>query len=313
MPKPSKIAARPRANARQKTLAPPPLPDALIPADQIRKVADAIQQMQHHEPGSQRFMGGGAAMKDALLYGVEQLVDLDIHYGLGWPTFLYIPSEADSKNYWPFQAAPAENRYAIDWTYSPIGYGNANKKDGTLQAVALSPTVKGAIEGKSEAGLGILFKAKHTLSRIRIEPQLIFKGIHRWSVTVDPVVWVNTRVTGSIYVGGFLQNPITGGFEALPNFKWRRHALFDVADSGSGSSMIFTDTLNLSGPQAGGDVLAEAGRTYLLAIVAQVTLKITTTNSSGHHVNVTNGNFDTWGSVVGLVREIWIDQKVYIQ
>ncbi|MBA2585091.1 MAG: hypothetical protein H0U99_01230 [Chthoniobacterales bacterium] len=178
----------------------------------------------------------------------------------------------------------------------------------------MSPTVKGAIDGAAEAGLGILFTPKHTLSRVRVEPDLAFTGRHKWGADADPVVSVSTRVIGTIFVGGFELNPVTGGFEPIPNFIWRRHLIFDVSNNGQGAgAIVLTPPFQVSGAQVAADVLVQAGHTYLLSIVAQVALRITTTDSAGRPVQVKNGNFDTWGSLAGFVREIWLEETVYIQ
>jgi hypothetical protein len=41
-------------------------------------------------------------------------------------------------------------------------------------------------------------------------------------------------------------------------------------------------------------------------------LKVETLNSRGQPINVTNGKFNTFGSVTGLVREVWVDQQVLV-
>jgi hypothetical protein len=63
---------------------------------------------------------------------------------------------------------------------SGIGWQQA-ATDGTLLAAALSPTVQGAIDGKAEAGGGVTYTPRHTRVRLRIEPELAFRGIHQWT------------------------------------------------------------------------------------------------------------------------------------
>jgi len=317
MPKTSRISSRARRRRksadrrnRRAQVADLPSPLTLTAAD--RRVAGAVQKIMKERSGSRPFLDGVGKLRDLELRPIRSIIDVYRDVRISWPPFLFIPSEADYKLHWPFKP-PDTNRYALDWTSTPIGVAHASRKDGSLFAWTPSPTVKGAIDGKAEAGLGVLFTPTHTLSRVRVEPELIFTGRHAWSVDVDPVVWVNTRVIASIYVGGYLKNPVTGGFESMPNVPWRRHLVFDQANTGSGASAMVTVPFNLTGQAASAEVLVESGRTYLLAVVAQLVLRIQTTNSSGQPVTVRNGNFDTWGSLAGIVREIWLDETVFIK
>jgi hypothetical protein len=302
-----KSAARTQDSARVAELA---SPLDVTAAD--RRVEQAVQKVMKEPAGSRRFLDAAGTIRDLEIRHIQGIIDFERHVSIAWPPFLFIPSGADFKQHWPF-APPDTNRYALDWTSTPIGVATASRKDGSLWVWTPSPTVAGAINGKAEAGLGVLFTPKYTLSRIRVEPELLFTGRNAWSVNVDPVVWVNTRVIGSIYVGGYLENPVTGGFESMPNVPWRRHVVFDQSNSGSGASAMVTVPFNLKGQAVSAEVLVEAGRRYLLAVVAQVALRIQTTDSAGRPVTVTNGRFDTWGSIAGVVREIWLDETVFIQ
>jgi len=294
---------------------PPSVPSPFEPKAREGRVLKLIERIKTHAPDTRDHM---SAIEDYRLLTLKDLISATIQpdrpfLRLEWPAFYYIPSDADYKQYYPWKPPPAANRYARDWT-NGIGASTAKKGDGSLFAWAMSPTIKGAIDGAAEAGLGILFTPKHTLSRVRVEPDLAFTGRHKWGVDADPVVSVSTRVIGTIFVGGFELNPVTGGFEAVPNFIWRRHLIFDVSNNGQGASaIVLTPPFQVSGAQASADVLVQAGHTYLLSIVAQVALRITTTDSAGRPVQVRNGNFDTWGSLSGFVREIWLDETVYIQ
>jgi len=232
-------------------------------------------------------------------------------FDLNWPPGLYIPTGANPADYWGTATPPAANRYALSWT-NGIGFATASAVDGSLHAVASSPTVQGAINGTAEAALGVIYTPKHTLVRLRIEPDLNFTGLFQWDVLADPVVWIRTRVIGSVLVGAYQSNPATGGWERILNFTWRRHVLFDDAHVGSGMYAVMSAPLQTAGASAGISFNADAGRSYLLSVVAQVGLKIETSNSRGQPVNVTNGKFNTFGSVTGVVRKIWVDQQVLV-
>ncbi len=117
---------------------------------------------------------------------------------------------------------------------------------------------------------------------------------------------------GSLFVGGFRQNPVTNGFESITNSPWRRHQVFNEYHLGHGASMMATVPFSVTGTPSSAEVLVEGGRTYLLSVVAQVVLRVETTRSDGTPMNVTQGTFNTWGSLAGIVREIWLSEKVLI-
>ena len=274
------------------------------------------------ESGVQQVMGGGGSRAIDAAKQIEAralktrfgpFLDIKRPPFQLWPRDLYVPTQSDPRAHWPFGSPGTRNVYALDWTIAAIGWAQASVTDGTLLAVATSPTVSGAVDDKAEAGLGILFTGTHTLSRIRLKPELLLIGRHAWSVNADPVVVVTTRAVGSVYVGAFKQDPVSGGFEAIANSPWRRHQVFNDAHQGLGASAMVVEQLQLGGDAAATEILVEGGRTYLLAVVAQTTLKIQTTNSSGRPVAVKNGQFDTWGSTSGIVREIWLEETIFVQ
>lgn len=173
-------------------------------------------------------------------------------------------------------------------------------------ALASSPTVRGAIDGKVEASVGGVYTAGPATTKLRVESVLDFTGRHRWWVDADPVVWVQTRVTGTLLVGAFVANP-SGGWEAIPGFTFRPLTVFDDAQFGQGGGMVYNVPFKRTGAEAFVDIPVVGGKNYLVLVVAQVALRILTTNSHGQPVQVRNGNFDTWGSLAGVVPEIWIE------
>jgi hypothetical protein len=322
MAKTSKPASRKRlrrdpAGPRRPIQVPPDLASPLVLTAFDQKVREAAHKVMKNPAGSPGSVTAGGVLRGLEVRHIKSVFDLNRKIQIGWPPTLYIPSNADHKAHWPHVPPPEENRYARDWTSSPIGLANASRANGSLFAWAATPTVKGAIDGKAEAGLGILFTPTHTLSRVRIEPELIFTGRYEWSVSPPPVVRVTTLAIGSLFVGGFRLNPVTGAFESLATIgagasPWRRHEVFNRFTNGHGASMMETLPFSLAGKQAAGEVLVEGGRTYLLSVVAQVTLRVETTRSDGTPINVTQGTFNTWGSLTGIVREIWLGETTLI-
>jgi hypothetical protein len=288
---------------------PPALPSVFEPDDEAGEAVRAMRAVMAFEHGSDDYVQAADGFRLMTLKSIHDRVTFDHRFDLSWPNGLYIPSAAD-EHAWPF-FGPAK-RYANEWTVAGPGWSTAKHADGSLFTMASSPTVQGAIDGKCEAGLGFVYTATDQLARLRIEPELAFVGRHQWNVAPPPAVWTTTRVVGTVLVGGFQLDPVTNQWGPLPSSPWRRHVVFDRYNSGSGAYPVETLPFNRTGAQAAVDVLAEGGRTYLLAVVAQVAIRITTTNGHGDHIHVTTGTFDTWGSLAGVVRQIWLDKTVYI-
>lgn len=300
--------ARSSRSANRTKKAPPALASPVELSALDKKARRAAQLAMKSPPGSRTMDSAIGGLRTLDLQYARSIFDIHRDVRISWPPSLYIPSGANYQEYWPLPP-PAENRYDRDWTHQPIGGATASRVDGSLFAWAGSPTVRGAIDNKVEAGLGVVYQPQYTLGRLRIEPELIFTARYEWNVNPPPVVRVTTLVIASLLVGGYRQNPATGGFESLATIPtaaspWRRHEVFNHYTIGHGAAMMTATPFTRSGKQAAADVLVERGRTYLLSVVAQLVLRIETTRSDGKPMTVTQGTFNTWGSLAGIVRQI---------
>jgi hypothetical protein len=279
-----------------------------------RRVNAAVQKVMGSPPGSPAH---SAALKNLVSLEVRHhkaAISINERFSL-WPPGLYIPSNAKPRDHWPFSAPPVGNRYALDWTSAPVGSATADRRDGSLFAMVSTPTVRGAINGKAGAGLGVLFTPKYKLGRVRIEPDLNFTGRFRWDLTAPPVVRVTSLMIGSLFVGGYRKNLVTGQFESLADIgagasPWRRHEVFRHFVVGMGAYGV-DYPFKSSGNAASVEVLVEGGFTYLLSVIAQAVLHVETTDDGGKPI-VTQGTFNTWASMAGVVREIWLHETKLI-
>lgn len=292
--------------------APPPcLPSPLEPTAESEEIASAVRLMLTHPIDSPAH--AEAADRYKLLTLRPLIGSIYVHkppiFLSQWPTGLYIPAAADPRAFWP---GGDPQRYARDWVDAPIGWGQASKDDGSLLAFAAGGSVRGALAGAVSAGVGVLFKATHTLSRLRLKPALTATGRHQWSAEADPVVWVNSRVSGSVLIGAFQANPVTGAWEPILNFTWRRHVVFDESNFGQGAGALINVPFGLDTDAVSGEVLVEGGRLYLLCVIAQAAINVTTEDSAGRPVRVTNGRFNTFGSLSGVLSELSVDEVVHI-
>jgi hypothetical protein len=280
-----------------------------------RRVNAAVQKVMGNPPGSH---GHAVALKDLVSLEFRHhkaSIGINGRFSSLWPPGLYIPSNAKPRDHWPFSAPPAGNRYALDWTSAPVGSATADRRDGFLLAMVGTPTVRGAINGSAEAGLGVIFTPKYKLGRVRIEPELNFTGRFRWDLTAPSVVRVTSLMIGSLFVGGYRKNLVTGQFESLADIgagasPWRRHEVSRHFVVGMGAYGV-DSPFKSSGNAASVEVLVEGGFTYLLSVVAQAFLRVETTDDVGKPI-VTQGTFNTWASMAGVVREIWLHETKLI-
>lgn len=265
-----------------------------------------LRRMLAYAADSREYVTAADEVRTLTLRHVSDRVDGDRATRFLWPSGLFIPGQADPGTYgW----IGAPGRYDRDWVTGSVGWGAASRLDGSLHAVASSPTSGHEIHGSREAGVGVLWTATHSLSRLRILPDINLVGRFQWAV--DPKgqpVFVSTRVVGRVVVRGLLADPATGGFDVIDNSPQREYQVFDDQHPWSnGGSAPVTTSFVRSGSQVPGVVLTEAGRTYLLGVSVQVSIDVHNEDSSGRPAAVTNGRYDTFGSLTGLVPQIYVE------
>ncbi len=228
---------------------------------------------------------------------------------IGWPPWLYIPGNADWKNYW-ILPPPAANRYSQSWTPAPpsTGVGTASSGNGTLFDFQQIMTNEQFVF--SDTGLGVLFTPSRTLSVVSFEPQVDCSGEHRWWAEFGPQFLVagSSRVKTSLILAVWQQIPGPAGWDLL---NWK---LFDVADSfpnsGLGHGMVTPYQKSFTGSDLSTPFLVQSGRTYLFGVVARVSVWSSYTDSRGNPLpRITDGSFRVWGTLACYIPRIGIIEK----
>ena len=142
--------------------------------------------------------------------------------GIGWPSWLYIPAQADWRSHWVVPPDDAQ-RFARDWAPppSPAGYSEASRDQGRLYCIQRIRTTDRSV--KSEAGLGILFSPEHTLSVVSLQPYVDCSGDSRWFQMIDQPVAGATHVKISLFVAGWQQTAGTPGWERIQARRFHVH------------------------------------------------------------------------------------------
>lgn len=238
-------------------------------------------------------------------------------FTLAWPSSLYIPAEADWKPYW-IVPPPDDHRYAFDWAPTPslAGYNEASREQGTLYCIQRIRTIDRYVQ--AEAGLGVLFTPTRTLSVVSLQPRVNCSGEHRWFAEFGTEGFSQVRVAGSTQVktslilAAWQQIPGSTGWDLL---HWKQFAVSgNGPTSGSGHAAITPYQRSFSGAELATPFLVEAARTYLLGVVARVSVWSTLTDDRGQPLPlIEDGTFRVWGSLACAVPQIEVvEQQIYI-
>ena len=248
---------------------------------------------------------GGDLINHLIKIGVRDRISI------GWPESLYIPAKADWKKYW-ILPPPAKNLYSQSWapTPSPAGYNTASHNDGTLYCSQRIRTIDKYVQ--SEAGVGVLFTPKRTLSVVSLQPQVDCSGETRWFAMYDNpgMVAGTTLVKTSLILA--VWHSIPTGWDLI---NWKQ---FEVTrsgpNSGSGYYPITPYQKSFTGKDLATPFLVQSNRTYLFGVVARVSVWSTLTDDRGNPLPlIENGTFRVWGSLACVVPQIEIfEQQVHI-
>jgi hypothetical protein len=246
--------------------------------------------------------------RDKLLHHIgHNIVDKWPPILVGWPSSLYIPAGADWKNYWILPPSDA-NRYALDWT-PPGGLSTASRVDGTLFSQLSIRANERYV--KSEAGLGVIFTPARTLSVVSLEPQVHCSGQHRWYQMMDEEIEGYTQVKTSLILALWHSIPGSTPWDLI---HWKEFTVIKTGPNpGSGFGAVTPYQRSFNGKELATPLLVQRARTYLLGVVARVSVWSTLT-VKGKPLSVHDGrNFRVWGSITCIVPQIRvIEQQVHI-
>lgn len=232
-----------------------------------------------------------------------------------WPSSLYIPAGADWQNYW-FRPPPDNHRYALDWAPppSPAGFNEASRVEGKIFCTQRIRTIDQF--ATSQAGLGVFFTPQRTLS-VSLQPYVTCSGDYRWFQEIDHCALSSSpscQPGRPASIAGFTQVTIS-----LTLAAWQRIAdpqqwvlihqnhftVRDVQNSGSGHGAISSYDQSFSGQDLATPFHLESARTYLLGVVARVSIRSTLTDTQGRPLPlIENGTFRVWGSIGCVVPKI---------
>jgi len=266
-----------------------------------REIEEVHRELELPGPDSLPTPASIAKYKDAIF---AQYFRERPEFTLTWPDSLYIPSQADYKNYW-IAAPPASHRYRYHWVHTndgkPAG-SFASEETGHLfswvNVSGLNPSYIGF------AGTGVSLVPQATLSYVKVSADIDTVTETRWWFMPGTNAGIaNFSYRGTAYVGGWEVDPVTGQWALLKPFGAR--TLFTQEESGQGGSAInsqvhaFNDlsvTLQLQG-----------GHSYAIGVAFEAEITFDCRDRNGRPYQKQPGDdIKLWASIAGSVASITV-------
>lgn len=220
-----------------------------------------------------------------------------------WPSFLYIPKGANSRDYWIGASAPDDHRYGLEWTSPATATANrASRQDGTLFSFSQLLNEKAGSAQSSESGVGVFYKPPMSLGVIDLQPHVNCTGTLRTFLEFFPQLAAGyVEVKAHLLLAAWQQIP--GGFDLL-DFKQ-----FEVATSGrrdqSHGPELLSFQSSFAGPSLSAPFVVQGGRTYLLGVVNRISVISTFTSNTGRPLPPINNNeLRVWGTMNCVLPQI---------
>jgi hypothetical protein len=182
-----------------------------------------------------------------------------------WLGGLYVPSGLAPTN------APTDHRYAVHWAGPDLPgmaqIKTASTETGAIHVVNLTLPARGAAGGYAQAGVGILVRPTHAISRMTFRPEATFHYRH---IIDTPrvrsyVPWSTAVNKGQVRLVAQRVNPVSGAFETFA-----QHAIPLWNDSVGVGSQLWQDTGGGSfpGTEAGLQFIGSGGDLFALWFIA---------------------------------------------
>jgi hypothetical protein len=238
----------------------------------------------------------------------KPILDLDIDLGrFRWPASLYIPRDADYRDYWMLPP-PDRQRYALAWP----AVGNSTRPDwasaqtGEMFAYAIVPWTSPGADVRSEAGIGILYSPTFTLGSVDFQPIVDVKnGILAAVLEYFPTLSAgNVTLRASVVLASW--QVIPGGFDLLD------YAVSPIAgitrDQSYGAERAKLPGSLYTPRPFRKRFLVQRGREYLFGVVGRVEATSTLTDTQGRPLTGTNGtNFKVYSWITLGIPYMTVD------
>jgi hypothetical protein len=272
--------------------------DAFLAQDELPAARLEATVAAHREAGTAQL----------LTHRIKPRLDFELPL---WPSSLYIPRDADYRDYW-FLPAPDDHRYALDWTSPASATANrASRLDGTLFSFSQLRNDRAGTSQSSESGVGVYYRPAMSLGVIDLQPVVRCTGTLRTFLEFYPQL-----AAGSVEVKAHLLlaawQRIPGGFDLL-GFKSFAVATSFPRDQSHGPELRPFQR-SFAGPSLSAPFVVQGGRTYLLGVLSRISVSSTLRSTTGGSLPaISNTELRVWGSMNCDVPQIEVlTKQVYI-
>lgn len=228
--------------------------------------------------------------------------------GGAWPPELFIPADADWKQYWLRPPDPGANRYSFEYISGDHAKTAqiASFHSGQIFAQAAAQPTDAFLQ--SEAWVGFVYFPTATLATYEIEASVdTLFGQNRYDVSTTASAGGSLRQWGGIYTIAYEISDYDGSLSIV-------HPI--------GVATLFDETFqNLTGvgvhtwPRFSPlktNIMLQGGRFYLIAVIASVQIVNGWTMNDGRPMqSLPDGSlWKAWGYVIGNIPQVWISPSI---
>jgi hypothetical protein len=218
----------------------------------------------------------------------------EVTAGFSWPDILYVPGDQRSVG---IPKPPVDHLYSQAWK-GPGATSSASAETGAVAAYAGAKTTE---PGEArEAGVGIIFTPKNTLSYVRFEPEADCVVTYRTFANFWPdLIAGNFRARASVLIAAWERSPVDGSFTLQ---RWQEVPVLDTHSLDAGSNVfanvpsVFTKSFRNSA--LGMTFLLQNGRSYLLGLVGRVQVEHNVTTNTGKPIPHDGNKFKLYSNLV---------------
>jgi hypothetical protein len=233
---------------------------------------------------------------------------------LSWPANLYVPGEANYRNYW-FLPPAHDHVYQFDWTNSTNPAPNscaANNGTGYMLSVTNGTNLSG--RNRATAGIAMEYKPTATLAQVKVTVDINVAGALKYQflpATAGSAGYAHPEFFGTAFLLAWEINPVTGKWEELNN-NARRTIFSDTARYGQMGGAPSTFAAAYLGSSFSANFVVQSGRSYAFGVVFQVTINVDIRKPDDRTPYQRQGNDDIqiWAYLSGNMPQMTVDTTI---
>ena len=228
---------------------------------------------------------------------------LDEVIWLSWPDHLYIPRQANPRDYWPTATPPANHLYSESWVLPRNSAGtNASIDTGTLFSYSALIPSEASTSRSSTAGLGIIFQPDVGMGVVRLQPEAHCAGVLRTALEFFPQIAAG-------YVNVEVELILAAWVKTAAGLSFLGSSVFSVASSGRRDQSFGAERrpfqATFKGPGFSTSFTVQRGQSYLFGVANRIKVTSTLTTSSGQPLVINPaGKLNVWGYMSCFVPHI---------